>query len=106
MCIRDRFNPTLSFVFPRIEAGREKAIAHNLDDPRTLTRLLFESVSEKIGATALLYEELPVTGLDSPALAQTRWEAATQLVAAPNWEIKQARTVLAGPKSCLEGIDK
>ena len=99
-------NPTLSFVFPRIEAGRETASVHEVDDPRTLTRLLFESASEKIGATALLYEELPVAGLDSPALAHRRWEAVAQLVAAPNWEIKQARTVLAGPKSCMEGIDR
>ena len=99
-------NPTLSFVFPRIEAGREKAIVHNVDGARTLARLLFESASEKIGGTALLYEELPLTGLDSPGLAQRRWEAVAQLVAAPNWEIKQARIVLAGPKSCMEGIDR
>jgi hypothetical protein len=98
-------NPRLSFIFPRIEAGREHAIVHDVARPRTLTRLLFDSASEKIGSTILLYEELPVTGLDSPALAQARWEAVSQLVAAPHWEIKQARTVLAGPKSSMEGID-
>ena len=98
-------NPKLSFIFPRIEAGREHAIVHDVARPRTLTRLLFESASEKIGSTTLLYEELPVTRLDSPELAQARWEAVTQLVAAPNWEIKQARTILAGPKSSMEEID-
>jgi hypothetical protein len=98
-------NPTLSFIFPRIEAGREHAIVHDVGRPRTLTRLLFDSASEKIGGTTLLYEELPVTGLDSPALAQARWEAVSQLVAATHWEIKQARTILAGPKSSMEGID-
>lgn len=98
-------NPTLSFIFPRIEAGRERSIVHDVGRPRTLTRLLFESASEKIGATALLYEELPVTGLDSPPLAQARYEAVSHLVAAPHWEIKQARTVLAGPKSSMEGVE-
>lgn len=98
-------NPKLSFVFPRIEAGRGHAIVHDVSSPRTLTRLLFDSASEKIGGTVLLYEEWPVTGLDSPALAQARWEAVSQLVAAPHWKIKQARTVLAGPKSSMEGID-
>jgi len=98
-------NPTLSFIFPRIEAGREHAVVHDVARPRTLTRLLFDSASEKIGGTPLLYEELPVTGLDSPALAQARWEAVSQLVAAPHWAIKQARTVLAGPRSSMEGID-
>jgi hypothetical protein len=99
-------NPTLSLIFPRIEAGRERAIVHDIASPRTLTRLLFDSASEKIGGTTLLYEELPVTGLDSPALAQARWEAVSQLVAAPHWTIKQARTILAGPKSSMEGIDQ
>ena len=98
-------NPKLSFVFPRIEAGREHAIVHDVARPRTLTRLLFESASEKIGSTTLLYEELPLAGLDSPALAQARWEAVAQLVAAPQWEIEQARATLAGPKSSMEGID-
>jgi len=98
-------NPKLSFIFPRIEAGREHAIVHDVARPRTLTRLLFESASEKIGNTTLLYEELPVAGLDSPVLAQARWEAVSQLVAAPHWEIKQARTILAGPKSSMEGIN-
>jgi hypothetical protein len=98
-------NPKLSFIFPRIEAGREHAIVHDVTSPRTLTRLLFDSASEKIGGTTLLYEELPVTGLDSPELAQARWEAVSKLVAAPHWAIKQARTTLAGPKSSMEGID-
>lgn len=98
-------NPKLSFIFPRIEAGRGHAIVHDVARPRTLTRLLFDSASEKIGGTTLLYEELPVTGLDSPALAKARWEAVSQLVAASHWEIKQARTILAGPKSSMEGID-
>ena len=98
-------NPRLSFIFPRIESGREGAVVRDVAYPRTLTRLLFDSASEKIGGTILLYEELPVTGLDSPALAQARWEAVSQLVAAPRWEIKQARTILAGAQSCMEGID-
>jgi len=103
---KELVNPKLSFIFPRIEAGRDHAIVHDVARPRTLTRLLFESVSEKIGSTTLLYEELPLTRLDSMELAQARWEAVTQLVAAPHWKIKQARTILAGPKSSMEGIDQ
>jgi hypothetical protein len=98
-------NPRLSLIFPRIEAGRERAIVSDVSRPRTLTRLLFDNASEKIGGTVLLYEELPVTGLDDPALASARWAAVSQLVAAPHWEIKQAKTVLAGPTSSMEGID-
>jgi hypothetical protein len=95
----------LSFIFPRIEAGHDRAMVHDVAQPRTLVRLLFDSASEKIGGTTLLYEELPVTGLDSPELALARREAVSRLVAAPRWEIKQAKTILAGPKTCMEGID-
>jgi hypothetical protein len=98
-------NPTLSFIFPRIEARREHAIVNDVSGSRDLTRLLFDSASEKIGSTTLLYEELPAIGLDRPELAQGRWEAVAHLVAAPQWAIKQARTILAGPKSIMEGID-
>ena len=98
-------NPRLSFVFPRIEAGHDQARVQKVGRPRTLVRLLFDSASEKIGSTTLLYEELPVAGLDTPALAHARWEAISKLVAAPQWEIKQAKTILAGAKSCMEGID-
>jgi hypothetical protein len=98
-------NPTLSFIFPRIEAGREHCLVNDIARPRTLTRLLFDSISEKIGATTLLYEEVPVAGLDIPSLAQARWDTVSRLVSARHWDIKQARTVLAGPKSSMEGID-
>jgi len=98
-------NPGLSFIFPRIETGLERAIVRDVASPRTLRRLLFDSASEKIGSTILLYEELPVAGLDSPALAQKRWETISQLVVAPQWEVKQAKSTLAGPKSCMEGIE-
>jgi hypothetical protein len=98
-------NPTISFLFPRIETGVTHARVHELKSQRTLTRLLFDSLSEKIGSTTLICEELPVTGLDSPALAQARWGTVCRLVAAPHWRIKQAKNILAGPKSCMEGID-
>jgi hypothetical protein len=98
-------NPKISFLFPRIETGVAHAQVHEVKSPRTLVRLLFDSLSEKIGSTTLICEELPVTGLDSPALAQARWETVRQLVAAPHWQIKQAKNILAGPKSCMEGID-
>jgi hypothetical protein len=98
-------NPTLSIIFPRIEAGYEHANVQAIKNPRTLTRLLFESASEKIGNSCLLYEQLPLPGLDNPRLAQARRDAISCLVAAPQWKIKQAKTTLAGPKCCMEGLE-
>lgn len=99
-------NPKLSFIFPRIEAGYEHATVEDIPQPRTLIRMLFEVASEKIGNTYLMYEELPAVGLDTPQLAGNRWDAVSRLVAAPEWTIKQARSILAGPKSCMEVIDE
>lgn len=99
-------NPTLSFIFPRIEKGYQHAIVEDISHPRTLIRLLYDVASEKIGSTFLMYEELPAVGLDSPDLADNRWEAVSQLVSASHWNIKQARTTLAGPKSCMEVINE
>lgn len=98
-------NPTLSFVFPRIEKGYDHSIVSAIKNPRALKHALFDSLSEKIGATTLLYETFPVIGLDTPELAQARWEVVSQLVDAPKWTIKQAKNILAGPKSSMEGID-
>ncbi|MGQ9457023.1 MAG: hypothetical protein ACUVXH_02805 [Anaerolineae bacterium] len=98
-------NPHLSFIFPRIESGREGAVVTNVRRPEGLVKALFESASEKLGATFILYEEVPVLGLDTPALARARLEAIQRLVAAPKWEIVQAKNILAGSKSCMEGIE-
>lgn len=98
-------NPTLSIIFPRIETGYENAIVRAIENPRTITRLLFESASEKIGTSYLLYEEVPLPGLDNPQLAQARIAAVSHLIAAPQWKIKQVKTTLAGPKCSLEGLE-
>jgi hypothetical protein len=99
-------NPKISIIFPHIDSGIERAVVRDINSPRKLTRMLFESASEKIGSTMLMYEAIPVMGFDTPTLAGARWEAVADLVAARQWEIKQARTILACPKSCLEVIDK
>ena len=87
------------------EAGLTSAQVRDVKGKRTLLRLLFDSLSEKIGSTTLISEVLPVTGLDTPALAQARWETARRLIAAPHWHIRAAKNILAGPSSCMEGID-
>jgi hypothetical protein len=98
-------NPTLSFIFPRIETGYDHAIVQAIEDPRTLTRLLFESASEKIGNSCLLYEQVPLPSLDNQELGEARMAAISRLIAAPSWKIKQSKTTLAGPKCSMEGLE-
>ena len=97
-------NPTLSFVFPRIERGIEKVKVKDLTDPKEVARLLYYSASEKIGSTFLIYDSFPIESLDTSDLAAKRWQAVVRLVAGEKWEVKQAKSTLAGPKNCMEEI--
>jgi len=99
-------NPKLSFVFPRIETGIERPIVRDISDPKEVARLLFASASEKIGSTFLTYDSIPSRGLDTPDLAAKRWQALVELVAGEKWDIKQAKSTLAGPNNCMEEIDQ
>jgi len=98
-------NPRLTFIFPRIESGREGAVVSDVRRPEALVKALFDSASEKIGITFLMYEQVPVAGLDTPALQRARMETIRKVVEAPKWEIVQAKNILAGSKSCMEGIE-
>ena len=75
-------------------------------DPRKVAKLLFDSSSEKIGSTFLMYESIPTVGLDTAELAAKRWEAMLELVEGGVWEIRQAVATLAGQNNCMEKIDQ
>jgi hypothetical protein len=99
-------NPKLTFVFPKIEKGIKEAMVSEITDQNELARRLFLSASEKISGTFRLYDEYPVQGIDTAELAADRREAILELVAADRWEIKGAKSTLAGPDNCMEGIDQ
>jgi hypothetical protein len=98
-------NPTISFIFPRIERGRRQPIVRDVSDPKDLTKRLFDSASEKIRGTLLLYESIPTKSFDSEELAVARLETMSELVSGSKWDIKGAKTTIAEPKSCMEKID-
>lgn len=98
-------NPTISFIFPRIERGVSQPVVREIVDPRVLVKHLYDSASEKIGSTILMYERIPSIGLDSEDLALARLQAMSELAAETKWKIKQAKSTFAGPKSCMEKID-
>ncbi|NLE75404.1 MAG: hypothetical protein GX605_01465 [Chloroflexi bacterium] len=98
-------NPRLTFIFPRIESGREVAVVTDIKRPEGLVKGLFDNASEKIGGSFLLYDNVPVAGFDTPEVLQRRLQAMRKLVEASQWEIVQAKSVLAGSKNCMEGIE-
>jgi hypothetical protein len=99
-------NPTISFIFPRIERGVSQPVVRELSNPRVLVKYLYDSASEKIGSTILMYERIPSISLDSEDLALARWQAMSELAGGTKWKVKQAKSTFAGPKSCMEKIDE
>ena len=93
-------NPQISVVFPKVEMGRGDPEISPIKKGRGLRRKLFDNLTEKIGSTFLLYDELPIQGLDSAELGAARLEFVDKFMD----RITEARSVLTGPKNCMKGI--
>lgn len=97
-------NPDVTLLFPKIEAGRDETTITEIGNPQTLAKMLFESASEKIGGTELLYESIPFGGLDKPDLMFKRLAMMRRFAWGEVVKLKGAKTILAGTKNCMEGI--
>lgn len=93
-------NPKISVVFPKVEMGRGDPEISEVRRGGALRRKLFDNLTEKIGSTLLLYDDLPVQGLDTPELGKARLAFVDEFMK----RITDARSVLTGPKNCMKGI--
>lgn len=93
-------NPNLRILFPRIEAGWDKPVVKDVSERSGLQKALYENASEKIGSSFLLYESVPLAGLDCAELARARFEAIGRLLDVATLE--RAESVLASPRACLD----
>lgn len=95
-------HPEIVVVFPHIEEEKNDSIVTKIEDKRLLCKLLFDNLSEKIGETILLYEEVPMTGLDTPSSSRKRLRAVNEFVRCVR--LKKAMKVIAGTKNCMKGV--
>jgi len=93
-------NPKVSVVFPKVEMGRGDPEISPVRKGGGLRRRLFDNLTEKIGATLLLYDRLPIPGFDSPEAASARLAFVDQFMN----RVVEARSVLTGPRNCMKGI--
>ncbi len=91
-------DPEVVLLFPRIEEGRDDFVLRPVPDPRQTAKVLFDNISQKLAETILLYDQLPVLGLDRPELAQARLESACGL--ARHKQTVFCATVLSSPRRC------
>jgi hypothetical protein len=92
-------DPTLRILFPHVEAGWDTPVVKDVSDRTALQKALYDNASEKVGSSFLLYESVPVPGLDSPELARARFEAMGCLVDVAR--LDRAQNLLASPRACL-----
>ena len=85
-------------IFPRIEEGRKGFVLNSFDDKRKAARALFENISQKLTETFILYDKIPVLGIDEQEMADARLRAVNQ-VASHKTVIKMV-SILSNPYDC------
>jgi len=96
-------NPRLQIVNAHIESHRPKADVSVMKKKDKVVWTLYQNASEKISPPWLMYEQVPVTGSDDPALAWKRLKTMRRLV--DEVDMLPVKSVIAGAKNCLEGIE-
>lgn len=96
------YAPKVTVIFPHIEVERRKNVTVGVTDPRLVGRALFDNMSEKIAQNVLLYDVVPLRGLDTPALMKSRYECANKFVE----RVDHVAKVLAGSNNCWNGLLK
>ena len=85
-------------LLPHIEEGRQGFIKTAISNFDKSSKLLFDNISQKIFETTILYDQMPVLGLDEKDLARSRLEVVNKCVKHPS--IKQIVSILSNPGDC------
>jgi hypothetical protein len=92
-------NPrAVTIIFPRIEEGRKGFILNDMEDKRKAAKALFDNISQKLSEVVLLYDRIPLSGLDEKELALTRLNYVNQLV--HHETVLEMASVLSNPHEC------
>ena len=96
-------NPEIVVLFPHIEEKRDKVHLSDMRDKnRVVFRLLFNNATEKIGEEVLLYESIPVAGLDSPVGRKRRLGAIKNFM--EKGQLVKILKLVAGSQNCWDGV--
>jgi len=95
-------NPRVAIVDAKIESGRDLPVIKTITRKEKIVKLLFDNATEKFGSTVVLYDRIPVEGLDTPELMNRRLQVMTRFV--EQVDLTPVRSCLAGAKNCMEGI--
>ncbi len=92
-------NPkSVTILFPRIENGREGFLLTPIHAKKQAAKALFDNITQKLSETWILYDKIPVSGIDEEELAHARFSHINQLV--QHESIVQTAAVLSNPEEC------
>ncbi|MBN2211993.1 MAG: hypothetical protein JW709_11410 [Sedimentisphaerales bacterium] len=94
------YGPKITIILPHIENECRNNTTVDMADERLVVKALFDNISEKIAQNVLLYDCLPVVGLDTPDLARNRLACVNKLTR----HVGRSVRVLAGNNNCWDGI--
>jgi hypothetical protein len=97
-------NPKVQIASVRIESDRTKADVSVIKNPDKIAWTLYKNASEKLDPPWLMYERIPVGRCGDDALSQARLAALKRFVEIG--DILPVKSIFAGVKSCLEGIER
>ncbi len=95
-------NPRVTVVEAKIESGRNVPVIKPLARREKIVQLLFDNATEKFSHPMILYDVIPVEGLDTLELMKRRLQIMTRFV--EEVALNPVQSVLAGAKNCMEGI--
>jgi hypothetical protein len=87
----------------KIESDRKKADVSVMKNKDKIAWTLYKNASEKLAPPWLMYERIPVDGCGDEGLSCARLEALRRFVEIG--DILPVKSIFAGVKSCLEGIE-
>ena len=96
--LRKIANPRVVILLPKIEEGRKGFLLSSFKDERIAAKAIFDNISQKLSETVILYDKIPILGLDKRELASKRWKSVTEL--AHHQSIIKIASVLTNPGQC------
>lgn len=96
-------NPKVQIANVRIESDRTKADVGVMKNRDKIAWALHKNASEKLAPPWLMYERIPVGGCDDEGLSRARLSAMRRFLEIG--DILPVKSIFAGVKNCLEGIE-
>jgi hypothetical protein len=91
-------DPDVLIIFPRVEERCQSFRIHPLADRRETAKLFFANISEKLTETVILYDRIPLLGMDSAELAEARRIACQAL--SRHRTVGFCAAIFSGPRRC------